>query len=453
MPMPIDCLASPPAVRTRSPWIRRRSSMLPVSLDGAACYQPSRFIEEWIEHLENSNCDLYFDSYLEQAAPAISISIMSRTPSPQKRKATHPDPDATPTGPAFTKSTIDTASESSDVVSFSSSRSGASSPKKREAELRADLRYPLHRQHISSLQQPTALMTDLMDLEDGPVIPSSVRELMTRDSTWSNRPKAAWFHSQVAPPRADAQSPSHASLDGDTYTYMRLAEIRENTILCKTRMEHEAGWNGAVHAPLLQVALRSEPEISHRNVSSTTCRILPAFRESNPFLTDVKIDYAFFLEPAPENPLAAALQAYRQPNPHARHVALVQLPDNPNTPAAIPVETKSASADAVLGPVQLATWARAHFRHLESLPSAADLPLLPVIFVHGATWRVDFAQRTHDKLIMWEGFLMGSSDEMYGCYKIVAHLRRLARWSREEYGAWLLGALQPDLEGSDTLTA
>ncbi|KPM35263.1 hypothetical protein AK830_g11307 [Neonectria ditissima] len=88
--------------------------------------------------------------------------------------------------------------------------------------------------------------------------------------------------------------------------------------------------------------------------------------------------------------------------------------------------TKSAAAEAVPGPVDLADRARAHFRHLDALLSAGALPILPVIFVHGASLRVGFAQSTADKLIMWEGFVMGSSDEIHGCYKIVAYLRQLA---------------------------
>ncbi|KAK2053461.1 hypothetical protein LY76DRAFT_609122 [Colletotrichum caudatum] len=78
------------------------------------------------------------------------------------------------------------------------------------------------------------------------------------------------------------------------------------------------------------------------------------------------------------------------------------------------------------------------------LPSAGgELPVLPVIFVHGARWRVDFAQRTTEKLLMWEGFEMGSSDDMRGCHSIVAHLRRLAQWAREDFATWMQAAMLP----------
>ncbi|TKW55344.1 hypothetical protein CTA1_11872 [Colletotrichum tanaceti] len=102
----------------------------------------------------------------------------------------------------------------------------------------------------------------------------------------------------------------------------------------------------------------------------------------------------------PESGLASAVRTFRKPDPHTQHATHLQLPDNPDTPTVIPIETKSATADMVSGPVQLAAWAQLHFAYLERLPSAGgQLPVLPVILVHGARWRVDFAQRTTDKLV------------------------------------------------------
>ena len=45
--------------------------------------------------------------------------------------------------------------------------------------------------------------------------------------------------------------------------------------------------------------------------------------------------------------------------------------------------------------------------------------------------------------LMWKGFEMGSSDEIHGCYAIVAHIRVLARWVREDFGAWIEAAMLP----------
>jgi hypothetical protein len=96
-----------------------------------------------------------------------------------------------------------------------------------------------------------------------------------------------------------------------------------------------------------------------------------------------------------------SLRKYRSAS-RSNRVVHFQTSDEANTPVAISIETKSHSSNsAIVGPAQLATWLRAHFRHLESLPnSSADaLPMLPVVFVDGTKWRVDFAVRTSNELV------------------------------------------------------
>ncbi|KAK1974334.1 hypothetical protein LZ30DRAFT_608268 [Colletotrichum cereale] len=343
----------------------------------------SPFIEDWITHL---------------CYPDLDCLIMSRTPSPAKRKGPHEDLEATPTNPpSFSRFTFDNASISTSDTASDSGQSGASrrsaSPKKRERELRRATEYPLRRDKVTNRPDPTSLMRELYALQDAPVIPSTVKvcAALTKDSSWGNQPRDAWFYTA-----SSDESTQQSSFDSDMYTYRRLCKIREKAIRCGTQMEHEAGWNDSVHAPLLEVALDDEPSVSYRNV--TSCRVLPNFRREDQWL-NVKIDYAILLDFSPESDFTSTVEAYRKSDAGTHHVTYIQLPDNPDTPAAIPIETKSANAEMVSGPAQLAAWARTHFDFLSRLPSAAQLPVLPVIFVHGARWRVDFAERAHGKLV------------------------------------------------------
>ncbi|RSL44538.1 hypothetical protein CEP54_014644 [Fusarium duplospermum] len=73
--------------------------------------------------------------------------------------------------------------------------------------------------------------------------------------------------------------------------------------------------------------------------------------------------------------------------------------------------------------------------------STEGLPILPIVFVNGADWRVDFAERRRDRMIIWESIKIGSSDSSHGCYVITAALRRLAKWFRDEYVPWWERAL------------
>lgn len=66
------------------------------------------------------------------------------------------------------------------------------------------------------------------------------------------------------------------------------------------------------------------------------------------------------------------------------------------------LETKSARADgAVAGPAQLAMWVRAQFKHLEQVGKDGELLMLPVVFVQGEKWRVDFAERREGRLVSY----------------------------------------------------
>lgn len=110
-----------------------------------------------------------------------------------------------------------------------------------------------------------------------------------------------------------------------------------------------------------------------------------------------------------------------------------------DVPLAVSIETKSLNGDELTGASQLAAWARAQFRHLDSLVSGCqalrqfesqqdtaadvpdltsawsaaqerpnrrsdkgstmDLPVLPLLLVRGQSWRVDFARRAQGKTV------------------------------------------------------
>ncbi|KPM35468.1 hypothetical protein AK830_g11098 [Neonectria ditissima] len=398
------------------------------------------FIEAWLECFQDS-CDAHGEEAL--IIPDLDLNNMSYTPSPKKRTRLASgvvDLEATPrraVGGLSEASIGDAASDSNSITTSSSRHGGSASPKKREIALRLATDFPVRREHISSMQGPTLLMQDLARLRTASVIPASMKDSVTKDSSWANPPNDSWFYDTPALEDNDGE---HA----DKYIYQRLKTIQRKTIQCTQRMEHEAGWNDSVHSSLLELALDGEryPNVSYRNV--TQCRIYPELRDPDPFLVDAKADYAMFLEPPNDSKLAMSLLRYRQLRPACHRATHIQLSDEASTPVAIGIETKSSKSDgSIMGSAQLATWLRAQFRHLESLPNhgSQGLPIIPIILVQGAAWRVDFAQRTESCTVIWEGFNIGSSDEILGCYRIYAGLLRLARWCREEFWPWWEQAL------------
>ncbi|KAH6982333.1 hypothetical protein BKA56DRAFT_585715 [Ilyonectria sp. MPI-CAGE-AT-0026] len=57
------------------------------------------------------------------------------------------------------------ASDSDSVTTSSSHHGGSASPEKREIALRPATDFPVRREHISSMQEPTLLMQDLARMQ------------------------------------------------------------------------------------------------------------------------------------------------------------------------------------------------------------------------------------------------------------------------------------------------
>ncbi|KAJ4246837.1 hypothetical protein NW762_013389 [Fusarium torreyae] len=351
-----------------------------------------------------------------------------------------PDVDATPTQNAvpaladLSNASLGYApSESGSGMSMSSVASGSSSPRKRELVLRSTSAYPLHRMEIKDIGHITSLMQDLARLNNGPVILHAMKARITTHEGFPDPPQDSWFLPGI---------PNETNEMDDEYIYRRVSSIRRHTSKCKTHMSHESSWNDSVHVQLLDIALgESEEDVMYENI--TQCRIYKELRDPDPFLKDAKVDYGIFVKPLEGSRLYTSIRDFKNLN-FNNHVAHVMLSDERSTPIAISIETKNPKSNGELsGPAQLGTWVRAHFRHLETLPrvSKEDLPILPLVFVNGAEWRVDFAERRHDKMIIWESIKIGSSDSSHGCYVIIAALRRLAGWCRDEYIPWWERAL------------
>ncbi|KAJ3957299.1 hypothetical protein N0V92_006128 [Colletotrichum tropicale] len=152
------------------------------------------FIEAWISQIsEAGNAHDVFDKPIDENFEAFNF-MTSKTPSPSKKRKANsagaaPDLDATPRPPGTTLfthrllatrslddsiATTQTTSDVSSVSDTSDAPSGASSPKKREGELRDTSDHPLQRYTLKD-RAPTPLMRDLIAIASGPVIPHSVK--------------------------------------------------------------------------------------------------------------------------------------------------------------------------------------------------------------------------------------------------------------------------------------
>lgn len=253
---------------------------------------------------------------------------------------------------------------------------------------------------------------------------------MGADASFFNQPRPEWFYE--APDSHDDLRAAHR----------QMRRICRNSLACLQRMEYEPAWNDLVHSRVLEEALDSFDIVGFRNV--TPCRTLKKFHDEDPALRDNKVDYGIFLQPDPGDGLADLLANLRGESVDITHFPLSDLSP---TPLAISIETKTLLANPIEGSVQLANWVRAHFRQLSKLlerrghdPANFSLPVLPIIYVCGSTWRVDFAQRHDRKTMIYEGFVVGDTQTVFGCYQVCAAIRRLATWVQTDFRAWWLGA-------------
>ncbi|KAL2023570.1 hypothetical protein VTK56DRAFT_2178 [Thermocarpiscus australiensis] len=230
------------------------------------------------------------------------------------------------------------------------------------------------------------------------------------------------------------------------YRHTTLKTICRRSEDCEQRMEHEAGWNDMVHAPLLADALEGHSSVRFRNI--TACRIRDMFRDPDPSLGESKVDYGMFLN-APV--VDGERLRSRLGNVPITHFG---LSDEAPTPLAVSIETKSATADSLTGSTELASWVRAHLRHLEVVReslramrgSAEDahtlpLPTLPLVFARGHEWRVDIATRHNGKTFIYGSIAIGDSSSFAGCYRVSAAIRRLADWAAADLARWWSDAL------------
>lgn len=340
-------------------------------------------------------------------------------------------------------------------ASRASQQSGRSSPRKKEAALRRARDWPIARVQLAKLRTIPPVLerlaVGLQTIADGaqPLIPDLFRPSMEADTGFLNQLRPAWFY----PARGPEHDPMRLFA---SHSYIQ--RIHRNSLQCRDIMDHEPAWNGLVHARILEEALEGCDSVCFRDL--TVCRTKKKYHDGDPALRENKVDYGIFLQPRSEgftasadrsadnNGLAELLADLAGEDVDITHCTLSDLAP---TPLAVSIETKTPQANTVEGSVQLASWVRAHFRQLAKVverrghdPASHPLPILPIIFVQGNIWRVDFAHRCDAKTMIYEGIVVGDTHTLYGCYQACAAVRLLATWVQADFQAWWLRAARPE---------
>lgn len=226
----------------------------------------------------------------------------------------------------------------------SSTGAGTTSPRKREAILRAATRYPLERQGLNDLKQLLhkeddplrLLLRRLFRLEqnDTPFIPDIFRSSV--QDHLGDEPSDRWFYSTAPPSTAthptgedqglcqgqgqDVGAEAEAErIDRLKYAHNRAKAICRNANQCVRDLSYEPEWNDKVQAAVLEEVLTGMEydQYGYRKPSSangrlafhniTRASIKDKFRGPELAIADTKVDYGIFAIPDHSHPLSKAL--------------------------------------------------------------------------------------------------------------------------------------------------
>ncbi|KAI1259015.1 hypothetical protein F5Y18DRAFT_411321 [Xylariaceae sp. FL1019] len=249
----------------------------------------------------------------------------------------------------------------------------------------------------------------------------------------------------------------------------RLQGIVDRTGAFKTTPHAEATWNEQIHAPMLDLAVRSQPNVGYENV--TRANIASPFLPKS--MADISlplgskmIDYAMTIDTDTCGVLGAASVASSQGKSDdlAQHIRTFTSRLTPNIfnqtqyeplrncPTGVFFETKvDGKSGWSEGKAQLGFWLASWFQRVAMFPppgSASDpegqpvllggLPFFPVVLAVGDKWELHLAFEEGTGLVIYGGLDIGGTGDLDDAYRALAVLRVLAQdWMAGDFRAWV----------------
>ncbi|KAL8296325.1 hypothetical protein RB597_005754 [Gaeumannomyces tritici] len=211
--------------------------------------------------------------------------------------------------------------------------------------------------------------------------------------------------------------------------------------------QDEAAWNAAVHYPLLRLAMGYEMLVDV--VPCTSATIVGDFVPKGT-QNGKKVDFCLAFNPRwPLRPdgvgETTTSEAINEVRTQIDRMSINHTDFSPLLESPIAVSIKAKRAD---GPGtrdaqrQLGIWQVSHWVYLESMASSMDgLDFLPSIHVVGHKWEFAAFSMKDGTPRLWAGFPIGDTTTVFGVYRIIWCLRRLARYSVEKYWPWFNKAI------------
>ncbi|EMT73063.1 hypothetical protein FOC4_g10000314 [Fusarium odoratissimum] len=252
-----------------------------------------------------------------------------------------------------------------------------------------------------------------------------------------------------------------------------LVETWQKAERCQNHSHSEAGWNCAVHYPLMELALKyanvtthatadvtaNQEEILIDVINATTAQISPMYAPNTLAMQHKKrVDFCFMVESIEKTKAATCLsdKSLLSPNDSVNHTDFVPLRA---CPISVSIETKLTGEEWQSAMAQQTVWLSAHWNCLDRLTGDSkvardELCFLPAIIVQGHDWtflaatRGEMIEGRNDRqTIIWNKIGFGSTTGLKGICQIIKVLQRLALWSQRTYWPWFRKYAMNNLEG------
>ncbi|KAI0865150.1 hypothetical protein F4860DRAFT_346202 [Xylaria cubensis] len=210
----------------------------------------------------------------------------------------------------------------------------------------------------------------------------------------------------------------------------------------------EASWNEDIHKPMLHLATLHTPSILAVNITCAT--IITEYKPkvsayTLPIPADGKmVDFAMVLQSKKddkitESRIAHFLDTLDYPTFNQSNTApLVYMPSG------VFIETKTSGGSLNEAKTQLGIWLASWFNRVSRFPwdDEANIeqfppPAIPLIIIHGASWKLWFAFDKRSEYEIYGPIDLGDTTRLLDLYRILAVLRVLAQWMATDFRTWV----------------
>ena len=238
---------------------------------------------------------------------------------------------------------------------------------------------------------------------------------------------------------------------GHALFWHRVSMIHKATIECLAEGYPESAWNSEVHSSILRLALEGlweTREVWYADVTSARIsnKSLVPWNIATGAMQSKMVDYAIVIRPSRD------FKGDASQSLHQRIIEKLRSEEGGESinqtaadyvrfkPIGVNIETKKGAVGEDEAHVQLGTWLTAQYsrlRQLVSIESKAKLPSLPVLSVQGHRWLLMITCiHENNRIDLVKELDLGSTRSIVGVYQVVAAIRRIAQWVRDDYRPW-----------------